>query len=367
MQTQTEAIARVRRSYLLLQRTQNLLASWLLMAITFAVYSQVPYLHADLTNHYRLVGLEFTGREALTISALGYAALLFIFYFTEPRPRISKSAYCLRAVKTYLRAPLAAWRDGLPPAERLGLLSTLVKAFFAPLMVVWLVGHTVHMVDNGTYVFADIAKLRTDFMQVFNAHGFWFLLQLIIFLDVFFFTIGYLIELPWLGNEIRSVDPTWLGWTVALLCYPPFNQVTAALVGWQSSDFPQFDQPSVSLALNLLLLALMAVYSSASVALNFKASNLTHRGIVAWGPYALVRHPAYVCKNMAWWIGALPALQAAFHISVWKGALTAASVAGWSTIYVLRALTEEDHLRRVDGEYDQYCARVRYRFIPGIL
>jgi protein-S-isoprenylcysteine O-methyltransferase Ste14 len=204
-------------------------------------------------------------------------------------------------------------------------------------------------------------------MAVFNSHGFWFLLQSIIFLDVFFFTIGYLIELPRLRNEIRSVDPTWLGWTVALLCYPPFNQITAALVGWQSSDFPRFDEPAVHLALNILLLALMAIYSSASVALNFKASNLTHRGIVAWGPYALVRHPAYVCKNIAWWIAAIPTLHTALQTSLWTATLAAASVAGWSTIYVLRALTEEDHLRRVDGEYDQYCARVRYRFIPRIV
>ena len=37
-----------------------------------------------------------------------------------------------------------------------------------------------------------------------------------------------------------------------------------------------------------------------------------------------------------------------------------------TAVYVLRALTEEDHLRRVDGEYDAYCRKVRYRFVPGI-
>jgi protein-S-isoprenylcysteine O-methyltransferase Ste14 len=35
-------------------------------------------------------------------------------------------------------------------------------------------------------------------------------------------------------------------------------------------------------------------------------------------------------------------------------------------LYALRALTEEDHLREVDGEYAAYAARVRWRFIPGI-
>lgn len=42
------------------------------------------------------------------------------------------------------------------------------------------------------------------------------------------------------------------------------------------------------------------------------------------------------------------------------------SVFGWSVIYYLRAVTEEDHLRKVDGEYDAYCEKVRYRFIPRI-
>ena len=40
---------------------------------------------------------------------------------------------------------------------------------------------------------------------------------------------------------------------------------------------------------------------------------------------------------------------------------------GWSMIYLLRALTEEDHLRRVDGDYAAYASRVRWRFIPGVV
>lgn len=50
----------------------------------------------------------------------------------------------------------------------------------------------------------------------------------------------------------------------------------------------------------------MAIYSRASLALGFKASNLTNRGIVSHGPYKYVRHPAYICKNLAWIIGGFP-------------------------------------------------------------
>jgi protein-S-isoprenylcysteine O-methyltransferase Ste14 len=111
----------------------------------------------------------------------------------------------------------------------------------------------------------------------------------------------------------------------------------------------------------------MAIYASASVALGLKASNLTHRGIVARGPYAVVRHPAYVCKNLAWWIGAVPLVIAAFQDSLLEALWTAGSVLAWSALYVLRSLTEEDHLRSVDGEYDAYASKVRYRFIPGVI
>ena len=111
----------------------------------------------------------------------------------------------------------------------------------------------------------------------------------------------------------------------------------------------------------------MATYASASVALGVKASNLTHRGIVGRGPYAFIRHPAYVCKNLAWWIGSGPLIAASFAESWFKGVTAIASIAGWSMVYILRALTEEDHLRKVDGEYAAYAAKVRYRFIPGVV
>jgi protein-S-isoprenylcysteine O-methyltransferase Ste14 len=52
---------------------------------------------------------------------------------------------------------------------------------------------------------------------------------------------------------------------------------------------------------------------------------------------------------------------------MFSGVQAVASVAAWSMVYILRALTEEDHLRGVDGEYAAYAAKVRYRFVPGIV
>lgn len=235
-------------------------------------------------------------------------------------------------------------------------------------MVVWLFSHTGHMLNHGNALLVALEKSNIDWMILFNTSGFWFLFKLILFLDVFFFTIGYLIELPILKNEIRSVDPTLLGWIVALASYPPFNSITATIFGGgYAADFPQFSHPILHLSANVFLLGLMAIYASASVALNFKASNLTHRGIVASGPYRFIRHPAYVCKNLAWWIGLVPTLIIATEISMTETLITIGSMLGWSIIYLLRALTEEDHLRSVDNSYDQYCEKVKYRFIPGVI
>jgi protein-S-isoprenylcysteine O-methyltransferase Ste14 len=240
-----------------------------------------------------------------------------------------------------------------------------LKGFFGPMMLMSLAAFATAAFNNAIGI-VETGGLSDGFFAFFNRHGYWFMMQVILFVDVWIFTVGYLVELPRLRNEIRSVDPSLLGWGVALACYPPFNAWTSAVLGSPLSDFPEFNDPMAHLILNAAALVLMAVYAWASVALGFKASNLTHRGIIDRGPYAYIRHPAYVCKNMAWWIGSAPLVMVAFEQSLFSGISAVASVIGWSLIYVLRALTEEDHLRRVDGEYAAYAQRVRYRFIPGV-
>ena len=349
------------------QKVRNFLASFSILSVVYLFYGFVPYFQNYFSTSHTIFGSTVTDWNILQIFWVAYLLLLAVFYFTEREPRISKSIYCLRALKKIALGPTTIFRGGLDAQERLGALTILLKAFFAPLMIAWLFGHTLGMVNNGGYVFQHITLLEMDFLAIFNSHLFWFLFQIILFLDVCFFTLGYLVELRLLKNEIRSVDPTLLGWSVALLCYPPFNYLSGKVLSWQPIDFPQFENAFVHVAMNCFLLLLMAIFTSASVALNFKASNLTHRGIISSGPYRFVRHPAYICKNLAWWIGAAPSFVASLHTSLWMAFLVLSSVAGWSMVYIFRALTEEDHLRSVDDEYEQYCRKVPYRFIPGVL
>jgi len=347
------------------QRAKNFAASFFFVTCSYVVYRYSP--HSAALRQIWNDGIRASGIEVLTTGYGAYSFLLLLFYFIERTPRESKSIAAARALQSLLASPVRTFRSGLPYIDRLGLLTVLLKGFFAPLMLLSLFDFTGIMVANGAYLFSHAPVIRTDFLRVFNSHGFWFLFQLILFLDVVFFTIGYLVEHPALKNEIRSVDPTWLGWAVALACYPPFNGLTAKMLGWSSAEFPQFEHPVVHVAVSALLLMLMVFYASASVALNLKASNLTHRGIISHGPYRWVRHPAYLCKNLAWWLGTVPAILAGWEQrSAWAALIAAGSAVAWTAVYVLRALTEEDHLSKVDGEYEVYCQKVRYRFVPGV-
>ena len=348
-------------------RWQNWTASVLWVVAGCAVYGLSPFNRKQLDSSYGAPFWQFTGLQFLVASALVYTALLGMYFLSADRsPQSSKSLRLVRLLARYGRGPRESWRLGLSADDRLVLFTTLLKAFFGPMMVMSLMDFCLGAWRNG-HAIVDSGALLQNFQLMFNRHGFWFLLQLILFVDVLVFTVGYLIELPQLGNQIRSVETRLIGWMAALVCYPPFNQVTVAILGSYKSEFPKFEDPGVHLMMNILGLLLMAVYASASIALGFKASNLTHRGIVARGPYAIIRHPAYLCKNTAWWIGSVPFVVQAFQVSTFAGVQAVGSVIGWTAIYVLRALTEEDHLRRVDGEYDRYAEKVRFRFIPGVI
>jgi protein-S-isoprenylcysteine O-methyltransferase Ste14 len=334
-------------------RLLNFAASAAVVASALAFYSIAPQNRRVAARHFELLGLHFSGAEFLVAAAAAYVVALGVFFLTETTPGTSKSLRFWQIAGYLLRSPTSFRWTAFNRSDRVAVLATLLKGLFGPLMTMALMTATMGLIDNG--------------LAVYDRHLHWFLFQCIVMADVFVFTFGYLVELPRLKNQIRSVDPTFIGWAAALVCYTPFNIVLGALLGSPGGEFPQFASPWLHYGLNAALLSLMAIYTWASIALGLKASNLTHRGIVVHGPYRWVRHPAYVCKNMAWWIGSIPIVQAAFGVSTYAGLMALGSVVGWALLYVLRAMTEEDHLRSVDSEYAAYAAQVRYRFIPGLL
>jgi len=205
----------------------------------------------------------------------------------------------------------------------------------------------------------------------------WFVSSVFL-LDCCLFCFGYHAEARWLRNEVRYVETSLSGLLVCLLCYPPFNSVTGAFLGSSNEDvnilFRGDLHHPLTWVLRGLAMGALLLLTAASLSLFTKASNLTNRGIVDWGPYRWVRHPGYVGKNLFWLITLIPVFFAVDssnpefpwgdHLVFCAGRV--AGFAGWCAIYVLRALTEERLLLR-DPEYQEYCRRVSYRFIPGLI
>jgi protein-S-isoprenylcysteine O-methyltransferase Ste14 len=311
----------------------------LLLGILF--YRTVPYYR----NYF-----DEVASAAFRFVAIVYFLVLPLYYATFP------DGYTVKCRAFWLALP-KLFRGGVSKADANALRAVAIKAFFFPLMINWLVGHTAATYDNWQ-------SFRHS--GVFFPDGYWFLYRPIFFADVLLFTIGYGVEHPRLGNEIRSTEPTLFGWAVALACYPPFAFVTGRIFAWQTVDYPECPYFWLQCVLAVLMLVLFTFYAWASVALGLKASNLTHRGVVRTGPYAWVRHPAYIAKNLAWWTGMVPFLVANIATSPTLVCAAIVGMAGWNSLYVMRAITEERHLGQ-DPEYKAYCEQVRYRFIPGIV
>lgn len=280
-------------------------------------------------------------------------------WFALLRSRAAK----VRPSNSFMALPLAV---RLSPLARQAGLALLLKFFFAPLMINWCLIHIANLVGSLLQL-ATAMQSGVSGRVLFDTSLFWAAFQLILFVDTLLFTLGYIIELPALGNRIRSVDPTFFGWFICLICYPPFNEFTMRFLEWRSNDFPHFENDLLHLGVNVTLLMALAVFSWASIALGFKASNLTNRGIVTHGPYAFVRHPAYAAKNLAWWLGALPTVGMTIADGNWRATGYAlVALFGWTVIYALRAITEERHLLMYDNGYAHYAGSVRWRFIPRV-
>ncbi|MBI5495164.1 MAG: hypothetical protein HY904_09045 [Deltaproteobacteria bacterium] len=293
------------------------------------------------------------------------------------------------------RWPSHIWKNR---RMRVSVLSLGVKAFFTPLMLTFMVEHWGNMAAlwmkrkgvpmltqeqlgqmNGLEVVARVTAwwdylaetvprlLPTwqGFLDFINVSRWapgekWFVFdlyyQLLFFVDTIWALTGYAAESRWLGNKTKSVEPTGFGWMVALMCYPPFNDISGTYFPLGRSG-TLFNDESLLVACRVAMLAAFTIYVAATIAFGPTFSNLTNRGIITRGPYAFIRHPAYACKNFAWWMEYLPNAGSPTTF-LW--------LICWNIIYGLRAWTEERHLSK-DPEYVAYKKKVPYVAIPGII
>jgi hypothetical protein len=219
--------------------------------------------------------------------------------------------------------------------------SWLVKAFYLSLMqpammekIHWLLQPSwKHMADSPAQLF-------------FAAN------EACFFMDLTYASVGYLVNFKILNTQTRTAEPTLFGWTVAIMCYFPF---------WGVLFYPYFCRYDEIGWMNVfqtgsalwwiwfvLIIATELIYALASVAIGFRFSNLTYRGLVNTGPYRWTKHPAYVFKNISWWLLSVPFMAASPLTALKLSLLLLLN----NLIYFLRARTEERHL----SHYPEYVA-----------
>lgn len=223
------------------------------------------------------------------------------------------------------------------------LLGWLIKGFFLPLMFTYLCK------DLGRFIAYDFAQL--------TAFKFWFdfLHDFFYFIDVGLVSMGYLMSLRITDTHFRSAEPSMLGWAVALACYEPFWSLIGRQYLAYETDIKWgswlWNTPVLYGIWGALILALTAIYVWATVIFGARFSNLTHRGIITNGPYRWTKHPAYVAKNLSWWMISVPFMAQGAPDEVLRHCLL---LLGLNGIYALRAKTEEWHLSR-DTDYVAYA------------
>ena len=228
--------------------------------------------------------------------------------------------------------------------------SWAIKAFFSAFMFAILPGGW----------FNTIMPTAAEILASPVSLSLW-LISAMFMIDVTLATVGYVLTMKPLDAHIRSGNPYAAGWMAALICYPPFILMHP---GGPLDYFPATEgehawahwldgSPAALTLVGSVLVFLTGVYAWATVAFGIRFSNLTHRGILTHGPYAWTKHPAYISKNLFWWIAIMPFLvTTANPVDTIRNTALLLIVSG---VYYWRARTEERHLM-ADPAYRDYAA-----------
>jgi protein-S-isoprenylcysteine O-methyltransferase Ste14 len=357
---------------------KHYLASALIYGAVLAMFTLSPWFRG------LLAGKVFRDYTALSAYYAAYVAYLvicpFVVFLGRPRSLwVSKNVrivgYLKRLVLWLTRSANRSAGQGWRPTyqEKHALMFLLIKIIYGPLMIANLLASykTIVLIANG------MSKLPSNAprLYMFDA-GYELLFNLVFLLDPAMFAVGYHSESGLLGNKLRYAETNPFHLLVCLACYMPFNTATGAVFGPSSQSYlilwyADLRHPATWVLRGLGVFFLLLLLSS-SLSMFTRASNLTNRGIVDWGPYRLIRHPGYLAKNLFWLLTLIPAFvpNKADPRFTWMAHLLLCGTLvwgflGWGTLYFLRAITEERFLMR-DPDYVAYCRKVRYRFIPGV-
>ncbi|MGD1047092.1 MAG: isoprenylcysteine carboxyl methyltransferase [Bacteroidota bacterium] len=238
---------------------------------------------------------------------------------------------------------LGQWKKSDIKIVKQHILGWLVKLFFLPLMFSFLMNN-INFIKT-----SDFSEAMNFFPSLFDH-----LQNLIFTVDLAFVSVGYLMTMKIFDSHIRTAEPTILGWIVALQCYQPFWDFSSSNYLHYDNGFywgnlfvyPEF----LYYFWGVSILILLFIYVWASITFGIRFSNLTNRGILTNGPYRFCMHPAYVSKNLSWWLISVPFISQA---SPWEAVRQSILLLCLNIIYTIRAITEERHLSQ-DPNYVKY-------------
>ena len=243
------------------------------------------------------------------------------------------------------------------------LLSAWLRSFFGTLLFVYFI---TNFQDIQRHSMSLISSLSINHLNTLMPVAYVVILRILCTVDSGIAAIGYLSASRIFGTEVRSMDKSWMGWFVTLICYHPFCMVDHYADAVSTYAWPEEWLSIAPLAwcvATAVLTILMFLYAWTNLSFGMAFSNLTNRGIVASGPYSFVRHPAYSIKITCWWICTIPFLLERSGIELVTTILGMILV---TSIFYLRAITEENHLLK-DENYRAYTKMVPWRFIPFLI
>lgn len=365
---------------------KHYLSSLIIYGIALIIFNSSPF-YVKLLKEFPFSSL------ILSSFYLGYLLLAPIFLFVN-KPKTIHKSHSIDVVRYfYNHLSLKGFNKNfnavdflnwLKPNyfEKQSIMIFFIKFLFAPQLFIWGYQHYDSMLaylnkfiklnsfyfdkNLSDFVLANKVKFIISYRNVIYS----ILYQFLFFIDCLIFFIGYFTENVIFNNKIKTVDTSFLGVFVCLICYPPFNNFSHALISWKHTDtsfsFVSNEMSYINWFFYVIALLLIILYVSASVSLFTKASNLTNRGIVTRFPYNIVRHPAYISKISLWWLASFCAIKDLLTNQMFLQTILYIIVALlWTFIYFLRAITEERHLLQ-DPDYQEYIKKVKYRFIPYV-
>ncbi|ESZ31550.1 isoprenylcysteine carboxylmethyltransferase family protein [Mesorhizobium sp. L2C066B000] len=182
---------------------------------------------------------------------------------------------------------------------------------------------------------------------------FYYIFDKIWLIDVIFGSIGYVFTLRILNSHIRYVYADGWIWAVTLICYSPLNAALLYSGGYYSGAHWYALVPidsAIGMAFMIAILFSVGMNTYANIAFGLRFSNIAHRGIMTSGPYAWFKHPAYLFKNIGFWLISAPFIVTDGPLTAVRGCMLILILNG---VYYLRAKGEEIALMP-DPKYRAY-------------